>query len=362
MPAQSLTYRDLKNMAYKQFFRYQLIFCLFSFGAGILLCNYTADILSRPAVNVMKFVTGGKAISPEMDKQGIPKVFYPKLKKAFYNPVHIASQALGLYQQRNDPENGTDSLKTFLKYADWLKSNLRVTIYDGLTFGVWEYHFYWANYNLTPPWRSGMAQGAGLDVLSKAYAITKDPSYLTSAKYALNAFLVSVKNGGVTYQDSDQDWWFEEYVANNGIESRVLNGAIYALLDIYEFWKITGDTTARDVYFKGLSSIRNRLAEYDTGWWSYYDAIGTIATEKYHNVHIELTKDLYDITGEKIFLKYSERWSRYKNAYFVREFIKQRPDYHDMVILGLNVMGIWLFGNLIGGIWLLRRKISRSQT
>ena len=79
-------------------------------------------------------------------------------------------------------------------------------------------------------------------------------------------------------------------------------------------------------------------------------------------VQIELTRDLYDITGEKIILNYSDRWASYKNSYFIREFIKQRPDYHDMVILGLNVLGVWIAGNIVGGLLLLCRKISRSQT
>ena len=79
MSSQSLTKVDLKNMAFKQFFRYQLIICLFSIAAGIFLSNYTADIVGKPAANVMKLVTGGKTTSPARDDRGIPKVFYPKL-------------------------------------------------------------------------------------------------------------------------------------------------------------------------------------------------------------------------------------------------------------------------------------------
>jgi len=354
--------RDVGNMSFKRFYRYQLILCLFSFGAGIFLCNYTEDILSKPAVNVMRFASGKNGASPEIDERGIPKVFYPRLGRSFYNPVHIASNAIGFYQQRNDPERGKENLKRFLEYADWLKNNLRMATYEGFAFGVWQYHFYWANYELKPPWRSGMAQGAGLDVLNKAYEITRDPSYLNSAKLALNAFLVDVKNGGVTYQDAAEDWWFEEYAGSDGIESRVLNGAMYALIDVYEFWKKTGDTTARDVYRKGLNGIRKHLPEYDKGWWSYYDAIGTIATKKYHDVHIELTKKLYDISGQEIFLEYSERWAGYKDSYFIREFVKQRPDYHDLVILGLNILGVWVMGTAVLGIFFFYRKTSRSHS
>jgi heparosan-N-sulfate-glucuronate 5-epimerase len=341
--------------------RFQLTLCLLAAGSGCFISNYTAAVLDSPAQKLMAFSTGRTAMSPILDEHDIPKVYYSKLRDSFYNPVHIASRAAALYKHKSDPEKGAENVKTFLKYADWLKNNLEINTYDGLVYGIWEYNFPWATYKLTPPWRSGMAQGAGLDILSKAHQIKKDPAYLISAKYALNAFLVDVKNGGVTYQDSDEEWWIEEYIGTGGLESRVLNGAIYALLDIYEFWKITGDAKAWEVYHKGLNSIIKRLPKYDTGWWSYYDAIGTIATQKYHKVHIELLRDLYNISGEEIFLQYSNRWANYKDSYFIREFIKQRPDYHDMVILGLNMLAIWLIGNFAAALRLICRIPFRSH-
>ncbi len=345
------------NLHWNQLFRIQILLCLVAAVAGCLVCDYTAAALDTPAQNLMQLVSGRKEVAKIYDQNGIPKVYYPKLKAAFYNPVRIASHANWLYRKGNDSERGKENIRTFLKYADWLKNNLKISHYQGRTYGLWEYDFYWQAYDLTPPWKSGMAQGAGLNALGHAYQITRDASYLTAAKYALNAFLVDVKNGGVTYQDSEEDWWIEEYISSTGRQSRVLNGAIYALLGVYEYWQSTGDETALEVYRKGLNSVRKQLPKYDMGWWSYYDAIGTIATSKYHQVHIELTRDLYNISNEEVFLKYSERWAKYKSSYFKREFIKQRPDYHDMAILGLNILGIWLIGNLAAGLWLLCRKL-----
>jgi hypothetical protein len=343
------------------FLRIQIFLCLVAVVSGCFLCSYTADVLDAPARDLMQIVSGRKDVAQMFDSNGIPKVYYPKLKAAFYNPVRIASHANWLYRQGNNPEKGGDNFKTFLKYADWLKDNLKIMHYQGRTYGIWEYHFYWETYHLAPPWRSGMAQGAGLNALGHAYLITKDIRYLSAAKYALNAFLIDVKNGGVTYQDTEEDWWIEEYIGADGRQSRVLNGAIYALLGVYEFWKSTGDEVAFEVYRKGLNGIRKQLPKYDMGWWSYYDAIGSIATSKYHQVHIELTRDLFEISREEIFLRYSERWAHYKDSYFKREFLKQRPDYHDMVILGLNILGIWLIGNLAAGLWLLHRKRFRQR-
>lgn len=346
----------------RHFFQFQFILCIFAAGIGCLLCNYTADMLSKPAQKLMEFITSKGKMPLKMDEHGIPQVYYSRLKGAFINPGRVAMLANWLYEHRNNPEKGADNIKTFLKYADWLKNNLRIVAHDGLDYGIWEYHFYYETYKLKPPWRSGMAQAAGVNALGKAFLTTNDAAYLTSAKYALNAFLVNTNNGGVTYQDTDQEWWIEEYIGDTGQETRVLNGAIYALLDVYEFWKTTGDPTAWDVYRRGLNSIRKQLSKYDMGWWSYYDAIGTIATQNYHTVHIRLTRDLYNISGEEVFLEYSERWAKYRNSYFKREFIKQRPDYHDMVILGLNVLGVWITGNLVAVLLLIYRKMVEKHT
>ena len=132
--------------------------------------------------------------------------------------------------------------------------------------------------------------------------------------------------------------------------------------EIYEFWQTTGDKDAQALFAKGVNSIKNRLDQYDAGWWTYYDAIGTIATKKYHNVHIKLVKELYDITGDKIFLEYSKKWSEYKTPYFIREFLKQKPDYHDIVILGLNVLGVLVLEYFFVGLFfLLKRDTGRKR-
>ena len=31
---------------------------------------------------------------------------------------------------------------------------------------------------------------------------------------------------------------------------------------------------------------------------------------KYHNIHVDLTKKMYDLTNEGIFLEYHERWKK----------------------------------------------------
>ena len=51
-----------------------------------------------------------------------------------------------------------------------------------------------------------MANGQALQVLIKAHEITQDLRYLIAAKSLLSAFFVEVKDGGITYKDSPNDW------------------------------------------------------------------------------------------------------------------------------------------------------------
>lgn len=79
-----------------------------------------------------------------------------------------------------------------------------------------------------------MANGKALEALAKAANIIGDRKYLDSAKKLLNAFLVDVRNGGLTYKTANDGWWYEEVAAySEQKEPRVLNGFMFALLNIY---------------------------------------------------------------------------------------------------------------------------------
>lgn len=111
-------------------------------------------------------------------------------------------------------------------------------------------------------------------------------------------------------KDSDTSWWYEEYVADNvgAEESRVLNGMLFALIGVYEYYKYTDDADAKLIFDKGINNVKENLAKYDDGKGSsYYDILHT-PPDKYHLIHVDLLNKLYDITGEEIFREYSEKW------------------------------------------------------
>ncbi len=308
----------------------------------------------------MKLVSGGSLSKNKYDDFDIPKNFYPRLGKSVYNPLYIAKRSLS-YFKKIENKNDENYIK-FLNYANWLKDNLKKYQFNGKVFSVWEYENYFHYYDMHPPWRSGMAQGAGITVMQTAFEMTGDPAFLDSAKYALNAFFVEVKNGGVIYADKKNEWWLEEYAGNNEIKSRVLNGAIYAVIDLYNHWQKTGNENAYFVFKNGLNSIKTNLHKYDTGRWTYYDAIGTIATHHYHNDHIKLAMQLYEITGDELFYQYSKKWENYNIPYFEREFMLQKPDYHDWVILCLTILSFYVFINIaLTGLYAIRYILIKNK-
>lgn len=240
-----------------------------------------------------------------IDEDGIPYVNYDERETTFNgigvqrNPVTIIHTAMDYYNAGNT--------EYFINNVNWLVDNAAQK--DG--FSTFEYRFDWPTYNLKQPWRSAMANGEALTPLIKAHELTNNMSYLYTAKELLNSFFVEVKDGGVTYKDSYNSWWYEEYVADNigAKESRVLNGMLFALIGVHEYYKYTNDMDAKLIFDKGVNNVKENLGKYDDGnGYSYYDIVHN-PPDKYHLIHIDLLNRLYDITHEEIFREYSEKWT-----------------------------------------------------
>lgn len=127
----------------------------------------------------------------------------------------------------------------------------------------------------------------------------------------LNSFFIETKNGGVTYKDSEERWWYEEYASTKGTKPRVLNGMVFALLGIYEFYINNKDEDAKLLFQRGMNALKNDLPTYDCGnGYSYYDVLKR-PSRKYHKIHIDQMKQLFEITGEEMFKKYYDVWKSF---------------------------------------------------
>lgn len=251
------------------------------------------------------------------DSQGIPLLDYHGRIGRQYNPIAIAQYALGHYNlfQRGREEHHREA---FMRSADWLREHLER---NDRGLWVWHHHFDWEYWRtLKAPWYSALAQGQGISALIRAHLETEDRSYLTAAEKAFEAFKYGVWEGGVAYRDENGSLWLEEYIVNP--PSHILNGFIWALWGIYDYFLFAGDRSAEGLFLECLDTLEEHLPQYDAGFWSLYDLsptwLKTLASPFYHRLHIAQLEILYRLTGRETFLSFSKRWDRYAKSPFRR--------------------------------------------
>jgi heparosan-N-sulfate-glucuronate 5-epimerase len=253
-----------------------------------------------------------------LDDQGIPITEYGYVAGVYIgpqrNPITVSQQALKSYDVFVHT-NASYAYNNFLGNANWLSSHAQA--YGN--FSVFEYRFplSYPPATIQPIWRSAMAQGLAIEVLSKAYSQTGDTRFIDSANKLLNAFYVEVDKGGVTHKTNDTGWWYELLANTQGIKPRILNGHLFALLGIYEYYNSTRDPSARYLFDQGIMSLKDNLQnfDYENGTYSYYDLSSPkkkLPSQDYHRLVVGQLLELYEITGDPIIKKYGEKWQNFE--------------------------------------------------
>lgn len=247
------------------------------------------------------------------DSAGIPQLDYHGKIGRQYNPIAIAQYGLGnynLWRRTADPRRR----EQFFRIADWLCQNLE-TSSKGLS--VWNHHFTWEYRDtLRAPWYSGLAQGQGISVLLRAHKESGDQLYLEAARKAFISFERSVSDGGVAFTDECGDLWFEEYIVSP--PTHILNGFIWALWGVYDYFLATNEDSARDLFSRAVRTLLHNLDRYDLGFWSLYEQSGTrlpmVASAFYHRLHIVQLRVMHRLTREEKFAEVADRWEGYARS------------------------------------------------
>lgn len=254
----------------------------------------------------------GKAdYAGQYDRDGIPLLDYHGVIGLQYNPIAIAQYGLANYNLFAAAA-GASRKAAFLRAADWLVDHLEGNAFN---LGVWHHQFDWDyRTRLAAPWYSGLAQGQGISLLLRAHQATGEKRYLDAAARAFASFSRTADNGGVTCVDEEGFTWFEEYLVFP--PTHILNGFIWAAWGVYDYFLATRDETARSLFNEAVRTLKAKLRDYDTGYWSLYEQSGTwlpmLASRFYHHLHIVQLEALYRITAEPVFLQYKERWEDYR--------------------------------------------------
>ena len=196
---------------------------------GLLIAEYDSLVLGSTFTTVALFEYPAHVTSVEntvdfepwglVDPEGVPLVNYGSSIGIQYNPTIICDYALTNYHMYVATGNFTFRLN-FLTQAGWLVKNS----VEKADFRVWEYRFDWpwGKYNATDPFVSALAQGEGLSVLTRAYILTGNETYLGIAEASMRSFGVETDLGGVRYSDVD-GVWYEEIADIGACSGKVLN-------------------------------------------------------------------------------------------------------------------------------------------
>ena len=244
------------------------------------------------------------------DAGGVPLIDYRGNIGRQYNPIAIAHYGLARFNRWCDGGDGGDRA-AWLAASRWLVANLQPNVHG---VPVWFHHFDWPYRQLLQaPWYSGLAQGNGVSLLVRAATETGDEVFAEAAHRAFQSLALPVSRGGVLVTDARGDVWIEEYLVDP--PSHILNGFIWALWGVYDYAQWSRRSEAAALWATCLRTLETRLDDFDTGWWSLYEAPTTgqpmLASLYYHRLHVVQLRVLHELTGSDACAARATRFDAY---------------------------------------------------
>ena len=274
------------------------------------------------------FATTGNALTPSdlliyadrppfdvttaaVDSTGLAIWLHPTTQKQYDHPVQYAQYAIGamLRYQLTGEQMWLDRAATNANRLEQIATDR-----DG---AMWfPYTFDWTYYERTlhAPWWSGMAQGMALSVFSRLAQLQPDqPRWRVDADRVLESF-TQTRVDGQPWASLviDDHLYFEEY-AGDQPPLQVLNGHIFAMFGLYDYWYLTGDTRASILFDAGASTVLTMmpLIRQEDGP-SYYCVQANYCrtpawqNEGYHPIHIWQLRTLGTLTGNPEFAEWAD--------------------------------------------------------
>lgn len=234
-------------------------------------------------------------------------------KKGKYKPTVIMNLAMASYHEYKKTKS-RQALEIFLPQIEWVKNNFYVYKKN---YGFWLFpDKSRSDYNLKPYWNSALTQGFGIGTCMVAYEHTKDEKYLEIAKLALKGFLIPKTYGGFLIKIDGKNW-FEEYPTEK--PSRVLNGYIFALAGLMNYYDNTGDSLSLKLFNDGVNHLKDLLPDYDIEFNSKYRIFedkNDMAKDLYHKLHIKQLLWLYYKTETPEFYNKAKKFLEIRRSNF----------------------------------------------
>jgi D-glucuronyl C5-epimerase C-terminus len=159
---------------------------------------------------------------------------------------------------------------------------------------------------MTPPWYSAMAQGQALSLFVRLGEVTGEAGWSAAADATFASLTLgySATDPWVTWSDATNHRWLEEYPNQTTAASgRVLNGHLFAVFGVWDYWRTTHSAAAAALFSAALQTVQANLL---TGfrnpqWVSNYSLRGRVPSEKYHAIHINQLLQMHALTGDPVF-------------------------------------------------------------
>lgn len=237
-------------------------------------------------------LTGKVNCGTPLDSSGLPLTQIGE-NTFVYFPIAVFQYGLGMYDLllAQDPYADREVLR---KIADWALENQRP---DGSwdCFGPLKSRYYTI---------SSMGQGEGASFLFRMAVLFDCSAYREAAFRAIDFMLLPMEKGGTALYDADS-LFLEEYPQTP--RRSVLNGWIFSAFGLYDAAIVKPERYA-DAFQKTVRTMADHLKDYDTGFWSFYDISGRIASPAYHDLHIALLEVMHELTGVECFSHMAERF------------------------------------------------------
>lgn len=241
-------------------------------------------------------LTGKVSPNTLLDEDGVPLSVIAGGKRVCF-PIAVFQYALGRYDlSLLEPNNADEHLAALRACADWALAVQREN-------GSWDAFGPIGSERYTV---SSMAQGEGCSMLLRAYISFSDDRYLNAALAAARFMLVDIADEGTAVRENG-GLFLEEYPQTP--RRSVLNGWIFSLFGLYDASLI--DEAFKAPFQSSCNTLGVRLDDYDSGYWSFYDLEGRIASPAYHRLHIAQLYVLGELTGDDRFFDKAEKYASY---------------------------------------------------
>jgi len=237
-----------------------------------------------------------------LDENMIPIIEYDF--GSFRNPVSTAHNAFACYKEYIDTGNP--------EYLEWFYANVDWLIDYKDENGYLRYEFDWYHYYglMEAGWVSAMAQGEALSAVCMAYHASDDEKYLHAAELFFHTM----------YTNNDQLWcfgiddedylWYEEYP--NEDFCHVLNGKLFGMWGLWNYYCITEDEFALALFQGGLASVFDNYPI-----WNFVGSDGSRyckhenSCSNYHPIHLDELRKYRDFFGIEEFNDIIETFQEY---------------------------------------------------